>query len=92
MQVEHDQAGNRFIARLESGEAELGYRQGGDRVLDLVHTFVPPESRGRGIGDALVREAFDHAREGGYRVIPTCPFVRSWVERHPEAGEVVEGS
>jgi uncharacterized protein len=87
--VEHEPEKERFVSRLGSGEAELAYLEREGRVLDLVHTFVPPDGRGKGVGDALVEHAFAYAREHGYRVRPSCPFVRNWVEDHPEQSDVV---
>ena len=90
--VEHEPEQERFVARLESGEAELGDIGREGRVLDLVHTFVPPEGRGQGIGDALVEYAFAYARENGYRVRASCPFVRNWLEDHPEQRKIVDSA
>ena len=87
--VEHEPGAHRFVVRLPDGEAELGYAQPRRDVLDLQHTFVPESARGLGVGDALVEAALRHARESGMRVIPTCPFVRSWVERHREHDALV---
>jgi uncharacterized protein len=83
-QVEHDAAKDRFVARVGSGEAELTYVERDGRVLDLTHTFVPPEGRGQGIGEDLVEFAFAYARENDYRIKATCPYVRNWLEDHPE--------
>ncbi len=79
MQIEHDIAGHRFLAHLAEGDAYLTYQPRGD-ALDLVHTVVPPEAQGKGVGEAIVRAAFDYARSIGKRIIPTCPFVRHWIE------------
>lgn len=87
--VEHQADQERFVARVGSGEAELTYLQREGRILDLVHTFVPPEGRGQGVGEALVERAFAHAREEGFRVRASCPFVRNWLEDHPEQGDIV---
>ncbi|MBW3630658.1 MAG: N-acetyltransferase [Gemmatimonadetes bacterium] len=87
--VEHVPAEKRFVVRLESGEAELTYLERSGRVLDLFHTFVPPEARGQGVGEVLVERAFAHARENGNRIRASCPFVRNWLEDHPEQAEIV---
>ena len=89
-QVEHEAEQDRFVVRMDSGEAELSYRESAGRVLDLVHTFVPPEGRGQGIGDALVRQAIEYAKANDYRLRPSCPFVRNWLEDHPEEAETFE--
>jgi predicted GNAT family acetyltransferase len=45
---------------------------------------VPPDLQGRGLGSALVRGALLLAREQGERVVPVCPFVAAYIERHTE--------
>jgi predicted GNAT family acetyltransferase len=59
--------------------------------LALVHTEVLPAFEGRGVGSALVRFALGDARRRGLRVIATCSFVRTYVERHPETHDIVVG-
>lgn len=71
------------------GEGELIYALPGPGVIDLQHTETDEALRGRGVGEALVRAALAHARRAGLRVIPTCPFVRRWLARHPEEQDVI---
>ncbi len=59
--------------------------------LALIHTEVLPEQEGKGVGSGLVRFAIAEARRRGLRVIPTCPFVRAYVESHPETHDIVIG-
>jgi uncharacterized protein len=59
--------------------------------LALIHTEVLPEYEGKGVGSGLVRFAIADARRRGLGVIPTCPFVRSYVESHPETHDIVIG-
>jgi predicted GNAT family acetyltransferase len=59
--------------------------------LALIHTEVGAEFEGKGVGSGLVQFAIDDARRQGLRVIPTCPFVRSYVESHPETHDIVIG-
>ena len=87
--VQHEPQKRRFVSQLPEGEAELTYVEAPRGVLDLQHTFVPEPARGRGAGEALVQAAFDHARANDARIVPTCPFVRAWVGRHPEASALV---
>jgi hypothetical protein len=83
-EVRHDPEGSRFVVDLPDGQAELFYGMFADDVLDLQHTEVPPSGKGQGIGDALVRAALRYARERGVRVMATCPYVQSWLRRHPD--------
>lgn len=63
--------------------AHLRYARHGD-VLELIHTEVPPSLEGRGYGSKLAVTALDYAAEHSLLVKPTCPFVRTYLERHPE--------
>jgi uncharacterized protein len=58
-------------------------------ALALIHTEVSEDFEGQGLGGKLVAGALDDLRERGLRVIPICPFVRSWLERHPEQADLV---
>jgi uncharacterized protein len=81
----------RYEAHLDgqlAGILEYEVKRG--RIV-LIHTEVLPVHEGRGVGSALVRFALDDARRRGLRVIPTCPYVRSYLERHPEDDDIVGG-
>lgn len=52
--------------------------------IRFIHTIVPEQLEGRGVGSAIARAALDSARARGLRVIPQCPFIRAYIERHPE--------
>ena len=56
---------------------------------NLVHTGVPEESEGQGIAGKLARAAFAWARQDGMKLVVTCPFVRKWLERHPDEQDLV---
>jgi predicted GNAT family acetyltransferase len=75
---------SRFELHADGWLAELIYRIRGDRLV-LVHTEVPVELEGRGIGGRLVTAAVDRAAREGLTLVPLCPFARDWLERHPEA-------
>jgi predicted GNAT family acetyltransferase len=51
-------------------------------TLTLVHTEVPPEIRGRHLGDRLVDAAAATARAAGLQLIAVCPFARDYLRRH----------
>lgn len=61
-----------------------------DRIA-LVHTEVAPAFEGRGVAAALARFALDDARRRGLRVIASCPYVRSYLAKHPEDHDIVVG-
>jgi predicted GNAT family acetyltransferase len=82
--VRHEPEARRFTANVGGKTAYLTYRELDARILDLEHTFVPREHRGGGMASQLTAEALDYARERGYKVVPSCPFVAAYIERHPE--------
>ncbi len=90
--IEHRPLEHRFVAEFASGDAELTYALPVPGVIDLQHTAVPEGERGHGVAEALARAAFDYARAHKLRVIPTCPFVRSWLTRHPEEQDLIDNS
>lgn len=84
LEIRHDEARRKFVADTGVGEAYLLYAPAGEGTLDFQSTFVPQEARGRLIGSRLVRHALDYARANGLKVMPSCWFVGTVVERHPE--------
>jgi predicted GNAT family acetyltransferase len=83
LNVEHDETAHRYFARIEGVEAETTYEDDGSSLV-FTHTGVPEALRGRKVGEELVRQALADARRRGRRVSATCPFVRHYLERHPE--------
>lgn len=81
-------ARNRFEVVLGEEVAFLDYTRTGDEIT-LVHTEVPESFRGRGIAQQLARAALEHAREQGLAVVPRCPFVKSFLRKHPEYASLV---
>lgn len=90
MKIEHDVNANRFVAP-DADDAYLEYSETADG-LDLRHTIVPPDEQGEGVGSALVRYALEHARSENLRIVPSCPFVRDWLQKNPGYQDRVAGS
>jgi uncharacterized protein len=63
--------------------AVLTYALSGDQMI-LLHTAVPAELEGSGIGGKLVTAAVEYAASKGLTVVPACPFASSWLDRHPD--------
>ena len=76
---------------LRAGHEVVGflvYRLG-DSVITLVHTEVDPAHSGQGHAATLARGALDDARSRGLAVVPSCPYVASYIEKHPEYADLV---
>jgi predicted GNAT family acetyltransferase len=76
---------------IREGDRLLGvaaYHRRGDTIV-FTHTEVDPDEGRSGLGSTLVRAALDDVRARGLTVSPLCPFVRGWIERHPEYADLV---
>ncbi|HSN07023.1 MAG TPA: GNAT family N-acetyltransferase [Candidatus Angelobacter sp.] len=91
VEIRNDRELSRVEARVDGAVAGFAaYRDSPGRRI-FTHTEVDPAFEGQGVGGALARAALDRARADGVRVIPDCPFIRGWIDRHPAyAGLVVD--
>jgi uncharacterized protein len=79
---------HRFEMDLDGAIAYSNYRREGN-VLTILHTEVPEALNGRGIGSALARGILDLARAQGLKVVALCPFVASYLKKHPEYSDLL---
>ena len=81
---------SRYEAVDDSGTVAgfVTYRRHGDRVV-FQHTEVDDAYEGQGIGSTLARAVLDAARNEEQRVVPQCPFIKSYIDRHAEYADLV---
>jgi predicted GNAT family acetyltransferase len=82
-------AGSRY--ELRSGDEVLGvvaYHRNGE-VINLIHTEIDADHEGEGLGSDIARGVLDDARRQGLRVLPTCPFIAGWIDKHPDYQDLV---
>ncbi|MDY6996688.1 MAG: GNAT family N-acetyltransferase [Actinomycetota bacterium] len=60
----------------------------GQRIFP--HTEVDDEFEGRGLGSILVRAALESTRDAGLRIVPVCPMVAAFIDKHPEFKDVMD--
>lgn len=79
----------RYEARIDGGLVGFAAYEVGTGRIVFTHTEVFPEFEGRGVASALARNALDDVRSrGGVRVVPRCPYFRSWIDAHPEYADL----
>ena len=90
MDISKNEDRNRYEARVDGklvGFAEYIPMTG---LSIFSHTEVFPEYEGQGVGSALARYALDDIRtEGNRQVQPLCPFIKTWIDRHPKYQHLV---
>jgi uncharacterized protein len=77
-------AEHRFEIRADGALAGFAAYRADEREHVFTHTEIDPAYEGKGLGSVLIRGALDDVRSRGRAVLPVCPFVRSFVERHPD--------
>ena len=83
--VEDNATTSRFELIADGHTAFLVYKRTAE-TLELIHTEVPEELRGRHLGDALVEFALERAHAEGLRVVAICPFVRAYLRKRRKSG------
>ena len=72
------------------GHVAATYYRIDDGVITFIHTEVPPELGGKGIGSKLIRGALDQVRADGLKVIPQCPFVKAFIDKNPDYQDLLK--
>ncbi len=86
--VRDNRAEQEFTLEVDGEVAVAAYQREGGTIV-FTHTVVPPRIEGRGVGSRLIRGALDAARDAGLKVVPQCPFVRTYIDRHPEYRDIL---
>ncbi len=79
----------RFEILLDGEVAGFAEYQRSDQTVVFTHTEIDPRFEGRGLGSVLARQALDAARDQRLRVLPLCPFIRGYIQRHPDYLDLV---
>lgn len=87
-EVRHNQAKHRYEIEVDGHLSVSIYERDGD-VLTFTHTLVPDELQGRGIASTLIRGALEDVRAQGLKLVPQCPFVAAYIDKHPEWRDVL---
>ncbi len=80
--VTDDTDRHRYVATIDGQEAGFIVYYPTTTARLVVHTEVDDQYEGKGVASALVGGALDQIREAGGTVVPLCPYVRKWIDRH----------
>ena len=89
-EIVNNKAHHRYELAVDGHLAVTHYKLDGG-VITFIHTEVPPELGGKGIGSKLIKGALDQVRAEGLKVIAECPFVKAYLDKHPEYADLLKG-
>lgn len=79
---------NRLELEVEGSTAFIEYKLSHQKLF-LIHTEVPPALEGKRVGNAIVEKALRYAKDNGYKIVPLCVFVLSYLKRHKGWEDIV---
>jgi len=82
-EVINDIQGSRFVLDVNGNEVYVLYAEDKE-TIDLYSTYTPPKLRGQGLAEKVVLAAFEYAKEKNLKVIPSCWYVRKFIEKHKD--------
>lgn len=87
IRVSHNESKSQFEATVDGKVSVAGYKMS-PGTITFTHTAVPEELNGRGIAARIVTAGLDYARSKGLKVVPQCPYVAKYMEKHPEYNDL----
>lgn len=79
----------RFEIEVNGHFAYIDYREMGSQII-LVHTEAEPELAGTGAAAAVVEKALNYIEENIKKLLPFCPYVFAYIQKHPEWKRIVD--
>lgn len=79
----NNEAAGQYEFHIDGVVAKIEYNRKGDKIY-LIHTEVPRALAGRGVASSLAEKVLNDIQQKGYKLIPFCPFVKKYIQRHTE--------
>jgi predicted GNAT family acetyltransferase len=90
-EVRDNTESNRFEIVVDGEVAGFVEYQRDGGVVDMVHTEIGDAYEGQGLGGKLARGALDLVRSAGGTVVPSCPFIKGWIDKHEDYQDLLAG-
>ncbi len=91
IEIKHNIEDNKFYTVVNGSEAYLRYLIVDNNVMNMFKTYVPDELRSQGIAGVIVLKGLKFAEEKGFKIIPTCSYVATYIKRHKEFEHLLAG-
>ena len=86
--LRNNKSKNRFELEIDDHMAFVEYEQS-PGAIKLLHTEVPKELGGRGVGSILAKAVLENVRAQGLKVDARCEFMAGYIKKHPEFAGMV---
>jgi predicted GNAT family acetyltransferase len=87
--LRNNKSKNRFELEIDDYMAYVEYALPSPGSITLLHTEVPKELGGRGVGSILAKAVLENIRAQGLKVEPRCEFLAGYIKKHPEFGSLL---
>ena len=92
-EITRNDEADRYEAHVDGALAGIAEYTLTSETITFTHTEVDDAYEGQGVGSALAQGVLDDAiRRGDRRIKVVCPFIRAWIERHPDYQRLLEGT
>lgn len=78
-----------YELHIDGMRPKVEYMKNNNGEIYLTHTEVPSKLGGRGIGSQLIELALQDIEAKNLRLVPLCPFVAGYIQKHPEWKRIV---
>jgi uncharacterized protein len=89
VQVSNNPEEHRYEVRADGDLAGYTVYRERPGLIVFVHTEIDPRFEGHGLASQLIRTALEDAKDRELQVLPFCPFVNGYIDRHREYVELV---
>jgi predicted GNAT family acetyltransferase len=87
--LRNNKSKSRFELEIDDYVAFVDYAMPSSGAITLLHTEVPKELGGRGVGSILAKAVLENIRTHGLKVEPRCEFLAGYIKKHPEFSSLV---
>ncbi|RZN83422.1 MAG: N-acetyltransferase [Winogradskyella sp.] len=89
MDIKHDKDHSRFTLNINGELAKVDYTLK-DNKMYLVHSEVPYNLRGQGIGKILVEKTFEKLTEEDYKAVAVCSYIKAVAKRSDTWNKIIQ--
>ena len=88
IELVNNETRHKFELTVDGYTSFIDYLHKNDKYY-LIHTEVPVELEGKGVGGALVEKALAYLEARNFKIVPMCAYIQGFIKHHPEWSRMV---